>query len=703
MNFCRFVPLALACLLALAFPAYSQTSGVDAPSDQFFKGFLLKSEAEKMESSGNLAGALSLYRQMQSIFDGLAQSYPQWQPDMLSYRRTLTQQAIARVEAKQTQPMQAAAPALVAAAPAPAFAPAAAVPAPGALATPVFGAPASGPGGLPSLTEALSQWEQAYRQRVLELETQNNQMQLDLGKWQQWYQWASGEITTARGDRDALGKKSSELAEAIKAMEKDVSEGRASREKLEALTQEKLNIEIEHRKASQRLTAAEQASREASQKLADASVRVSSLEEERNKLLAERDEAIKERNAANAQNLGLKSEVENLKKKGTTDEMKRLMAENERLRQELDTAQKQVTSLKGDITRKDQELAQLRGQITTLQGELASLRQQSTAYQNQVADLTVQLKKLQESTTTAAAVDPKLAQENTVLREIVMRQLRSQYRQQQAKDLVIAELQKTENVSQELLKQVEELKNSRMVLTPDEEKLFTDPQVREMLGKTGIQGTLMASASNTPADAAPTSAANPGEDLLNKANEAFSEKKFPEAAALYEDALRADPKSTTALVGLGYSRQREGKLEEAEAALKKCLALDPDNEPASFHLGVTQFKQQRWNDSMAAFEKALAKRPQNASARHYLGIIATKLNFMERAEREFKTALAIEPTYGEASFNLAVLYVTWDPPQWDKAKAAYDEALKQGVSPDEALEKLLKSNGGAGPKSVSAR
>jgi tetratricopeptide (TPR) repeat protein len=317
-----------------------------------------------------------------------------------------------------------------------------------------------------------------------------------------------------------------------------------------------------------------------------------------------------------------------------------------------------------------------------------------------VAELTVQLKKLQEN---SAAPDPKLAQENVVLREIVMRQLRSQYRQQQAKDLVIAELQKTENVSQELLKQVEELKNSRMVLTADEEKLFTDPQVREMLGKSGIQGTLMASASNKSTEPAPTSAANPAEELLGKANEAFAEKKFPEAAGLYEEALRADPKSTTALVGLGYSRQREGKLEEAEAALKKCLVLDPDNEPAAFHLGVTQFKEQRWNDAMASFEKSLAKRPQNASARHYLGIIATKLNFMERAEREFKTALAIEPSYGEASFNLAVLYVTWDPPQWDKAKAAYDEALKQGVSPDEALEKLLKSNSAAEPKSVSAR
>jgi len=239
-----------------------------------------------------------------------------------------------------------------------------------------------------------------------------------------------------------------------------------------------------------------------------------------------------------------------------------------------------------------------------------------------------------------------------------------------------------------------------MTLSPEEEKIFTDPALREMLGSSGsIQGTLIASVSKPAATTTPAAAVGPVDTLLNKANEAFAAQKFSTAATLYEDALRGDPKNTNALVGLGYSRQREDKLDAAEAALKKCLAYDPTNDIAAFHLGVTHFKQQRWNDSMIAFEKGLAKNPQNARARHYLGIIATKLNFFDRAEREFKTALAIDPNYGEAHFNLAVLYATWDPPKWDKAKAEYDQALKKGVSADKALETLLKGNA---PKSASA-
>jgi tetratricopeptide (TPR) repeat protein len=145
-----------------------------------------------------------------------------------------------------------------------------------------------------------------------------------------------------------------------------------------------------------------------------------------------------------------------------------------------------------------------------------------------------------------------------------------------------------------------------------------------------------------------------------------------------------------ALIGLGMTQQRAGKYAESEAALQKALAYDADNANASYAMAVTYFKQERWKDSMTFFEKSLDKSPQNASARHYLGIIATKLSLMERAEREFKTALAIDPNHGEAHFNLAVLYATWDPPQWDKARESYAAALKKGVKPDQSLERLLE-------------
>jgi len=692
----------------------------------------MKNDAEKMEKEGNLAGALSLYQQMQQIFDSVSQSNPSWQPGMIRNRQSLTEQAIARITAKQSMPAAtptAAAAIQPTAAPATIFGGAPApIPTPGIVA----GQPISGSmSSVQSLSEAIAQWEQNMRQRVTQLENQNGQMQVDLSKWQQWYQWASGEITTARADKSALEGKTAKLEESIQAMRAEVTAGRATQAQLDILTKEKIGIEVEYKKVIQRIAAAENASKDATIKLNEAAERITAVEGERNKLLAEREAMVKERDSAktasdemakktekltkeleaakiasaenskkanelSAQNLGMRTEIDALKAKGpsskATAEMQKLLTDNERLKKELDSAEQQIVSLKADGSRKDQEITTLRGQVTTLQGEMAALRQQSSTYQIQVAELTLQLKTLQEDKD-KSAMSPELAQENSTLREIVMRQLRSQYRQQQAKDIVITELQKMEGVSQKLLQQVEELKNSRMSLTPTEEKLFTDPAVQEMLSSNSIQGTLIARVSK------PGEPANPLNSLLSKASEAFAAKKFTESASLYEDALRADPKNTEALVGLGYSREREQKYEQAETALKKCLLLDPKNELAAFHLGITYFKQEKWNDALAAFEKNVAVNTKNARSHHYLGIISNKLNFLSRAEREFKTAIAIDPNYGEAHFNLAVVYATWDPPQWEKAKSSYETAISKGVAPDQALEKLLENT--AAPKTAA--
>lgn len=696
-------------LLASFLGTVARAQTVDASSevaDMYFRGFVLNNEAARLEAAGDLLLAQAKFKQAGELMESIARNYPSWQADMRLSRQQKIQDSLARVQIRLAQ--QQGAPAGGAAAQA-STSPAVVQSQTALSGTPIGAtapAVAASPGGLPSLGDVLGQWEAAYKKRVLELETQNNQQQIDLGKWQNWYQWASGEITTARAQNEALTQKTAAMEQSIMAMARDVEGGRATQAQMDKLVQEKQAVELELRKNGQRLVAAETAAKEASQKLAEASTRVAAIEQERDKILKERDEAVqqrdtavkerdvavKERDAASARSLGLQVEVEDLRKKSGSAEMKRLVAENERLKKELTEAQKQVETLKGDITRKDQEITQLRGQVTGLQGELAQLRQQSAAYQTQVAELTKQLKELPAASAMEAKMTatPELTQENEMLRAIIMRQLRMQHRQQAAKDLVIAELQKMEKSSDDLLKQVEELKSARMILTPDEEKLFTDPAARELIGSNGVQVTLIANASPASDKKAAPEAPTAAEALITKANEAYMNKNFDAAASQYQDALRAEPKNVGALIGLGMARQRTDRHAEAEVALQKALAYDPDNEPASFALGITYYKQERWKDAMTYFEKSLARRPDNATGRHYLGIIATKLSLLERAEREFKTALAIDPAYGEAHFNLAVLYVTWDPPQWDKARVEYDEALKKGVKPDSNLEKLLQ-------------
>jgi hypothetical protein len=303
MKFCPPIFLAIAMLVS-ADVSRAQIPGTDEAADQFFRGYVLKNDAEKMEQEGNFQGALSMYQQMKQAFDALAQSHPGWQPGMLSNRRSLTDQAISRVQLKLSQPAAAPVANQANSATMPATAPTAfglvpgsPVPAPGATTMPAAAVTGATPGGFPSLADVLSQWEAAYRQRMTALEGQNSVMQTDLQKWQQWYQWASGEITTSRDKQQRLESVMSSKDEAIAAMRMEVAAGRASQQQLDALTKEKIAIEVEYKKAAQRLSAAESAAKEASQKLAEASVRIATVEEERNKILSERDAAIKERDA----------------------------------------------------------------------------------------------------------------------------------------------------------------------------------------------------------------------------------------------------------------------------------------------------------------------------------------------------------------------------------------------------------------------
>jgi Tfp pilus assembly protein PilF len=214
-------------------------------------------------------------------------------------------------------------------------------------------------------------------------------------------------------------------------------------------------------------------------------------------------------------------------------------------------------------------------------------------------------------------------------------------------------------------------------------------------GSGAVQAKLMASGSPEAPEAATEAKAAPDgpatlEKLMNQATDALKNRNFSAAIEGFNDVLRADPKNTLALIGLGDAYQRSGQFAEAEVALKKCLTYAPDSAPAYQTLGMTYFRGNRLNEAMSAFEESLKRDSKQALAHHYLGIIASRLKQGERAEKEFRTALAINPEFGEAHFNLAVLYVSWEPPQWDKARAEYQSAMGKGVLPDEALEKLLK-------------
>jgi tetratricopeptide (TPR) repeat protein len=722
MHLIRIVLATLIGTLLPASPAVAQTSNAnDGAAEQYLPAYMMYGAAERSEEAGDLQGAIGKYRRSLEMFDSISKNFPTWEAQRVAYRIGRIKDALARVEMKMNAALVAAAPSMAPAAPM-----SAPVTAPGApivtQPSPVTTRPASDNAGIPSLSDFLKQWEDTVRNRALQLDAQNKQYESDLNKWQEWYEYARKEMSAMQSTKDALAQRSATLEQTVVQMQQEVEAGRAAQSQLDAAKKQLTQTQSEYLAATQKLDATTKQAKDMMDKLGEVSRKLAAMTLDRDnatkakedalKLLAEsntaRDQALKERDSISASTLGMKTELETLKKNLGNASSKDLLAKNEALRKELDAAKKQIETLKTEVTKKDEEITQLRGQLTSVQTQLTQLRQENATYQTQVSELTLQLKTLQTKMENPGKNDdPQLAAENKMLRDLVLRQLRNQARQQQAKEMVIAELKKTQNASKELLDQVEELGAGRVTLTAEEEKLFSAPELKDALATTGIQATLTASGSgksdakSAPATKpAPPSPDNPVAALMDKANAELQENKLDQAAATYDEVLRADPKNTSALIGLGSAKLRSAKFADAEVVLKKCLNFEPDNDAAHFTLGITYFKQDRHREAITSFETSLARNPQNARAHHYLGISSTKLGLLDRAEREFKTALAIDPAYGDAHFNLAVLYITLDPPKWENARGEYQEALKKGVKPDPNLEKILNTSA---VKTASAR
>ena len=58
--------------------------------------------------------------------------------------------------------------------------------------------------------------------------------------------------------------------------------------------------------------------------------------------------------------------------------------------------------------------------------------------------------------------------------------------------------------------------------------------------------------------------------------------------------------------------------------------------------------------------------------------------------KELETAIDLDPNYGDACFNLAVVYAMQSPPNKDLARKYYKRATDLGAEPDAGLEQLVK-------------
>ena len=377
----------------------------------------------------------------------------------------------------------------------------------------------------------------------------------------------------------------------------------------------------------------------------------------------------------------------------------KLQEENSALRGKLTAAEESLKKaaggeLAGEMTSLRGQVDQLEKKLAEASGKSAELARANEEYKTKIASLTAQL----QQAGTSGKSDSTLAKENGMLRSILDRQLKEQARREAARRLVLDEF-KNLAVSTDALKTQLEVLSSPLVSLTDEEQgmlKFSAPTLvaPEPAAASAPATTPTLSSAAEKQTSPETFSEKPRipdefKDTAAQATSFYNEKKFDEAAAAYEKILAKYPQSIYALSNLGVVRFQQQKYPEAEKALREAIRVAPNDAFSHSVLGIALVQQEKYDDAIQILSRAVALDPADAKTRNYLGISSSRKGLQEAAEQECRKAIELDDGYGDAHFNLAVIYATQTPPAKELAKRHYTRALELGVPKDAELEKLI--------------
>ena len=354
-----------------------------------------------------------------------------------------------------------------------------------------------------------------------------------------------------------------------------------------------------------------------------------------------------------------------------------LREENELLKQQMAELKAQATN--APVPGLSAELANARARISVLQSNAEVSLLEKEALENRVRQL--------ESGAKPPVLAPKEAENEARIRELT-----------QERDDLLAKLGKANeelygHKKQDAAAQIAELTDEVNVLrarlavdearavpyTPEELALFKQPaptaanpdaekkSIRELPGGTAT--------------------------LVAEAQKYFADKQYDQAEDDYLQILRHDENNGLVLANLAAIEIQQNKLDDAEKHIQTALTQAPNDAYNLSLLGYLKFQQGKYDDALNALSRAARLDPQDPQIQNYLGVTLSHKGLRQQAETALRKAVQLDPNYAAAHNNLAVIYITQQPPLPELARWHYEKALAAGQPPNPELEKMLAEKG----------
>ena len=632
----------------------------DDPSEIFLKAYLSAQQGEKLEHENRFKTALAKYRFAGSLIETLRRSHADWQPAIVEYRGRKISEGILRIQERTTRQNALSA----TSSPLPEVVPA--LPESEAWSEP-------GPDVVaPQLGETIGQTSRdaAIKEATKKLRDKVDQLQAALGK-------ARSDLETTRKEKETVNTRLKETNSKLERAENDLEKARKS----EHQTRDKLAQAEESLRASH----------------------------------ASQETSIREQQQ-------LRVEVAQLKAAKESEQgVQLLLAEKDDLQQKLANAEEEVRHLSESDPIRVEKFADMNQQLAELHQQLSEAQKRNDYLAARAAELDVQLDEtsmdLQAAKLAGANSEEssQLARENELLRNIVVRERQEEARRDEARNLVLAELNRLKIRSETLNTQIEFLAQPVTKLSSEELALFRQPVVSVSDQRAGLfkasfvfeKKSAVNSISTAKVDAnarsggesdASVNSPDPSKTdvppkmqrLVRAARKNLQQGNYRAAEKQYQQILAEDPNNLDALSNLGVVYVRSGNLRSAESTLKKAVAIATDNDFLLTTLGIVQYRQSKFDAAIAELTKAIAINPNSATAHNYLGIAASQKGRQQEAEKEILQALANNPNDADAHFNLAVILITTQPASKELAREHYARATALGIQPSPSLEKLLQ-------------
>ncbi|RKO36230.1 tetratricopeptide repeat protein, partial [Burkholderia mallei] len=151
-----------------------------------------------------------------------------------------------------------------------------------------------------------------------------------------------------------------------------------------------------------------------------------------------------------------------------------------------------------------------------------------------------------------------------------------------------------------------------------------------------------------------------GDGDLSVAESALAAGDAELAATLFERALKADPRSLPAQVGLGDAMYQTGELARAGVLYAQAAAAAPDDPRAQLGLARVALRERHLDDALARYAKLNAARPDNIAAAAGLGTVLDLLGRHDDAQRVYRAALARHPDAHALKTDLGLSLVLAD-------------------------------------------